>query len=92
MSPELTALSDLYEFVRAGKLPRVTLTYDAPATKTLADALARLSALEDKAAALEMVVAFYAEPATWLKVPPSTLAAADKGAKARQALIAYQGT
>lgn len=91
MSAETAALADLYEFIRAGKLPRVTLTYDAPATKTIGDALNRLLDLESKVAILEPAVAFYAEPATWLKVPAATLAAADKGAKARQALIAYQG-
>jgi hypothetical protein len=90
MSPELNALIELHRYVTAGKQPRITLTYDAPATHTINAAISALMTAEQRLLLLEPVVTYYADTVTWLKVPAATLAAADKGEKARVALSAYQ--
>ena len=57
----------------------------------LGDATVEKAAAVNRAGELANELAFYANPATWLRVPTATLAAADKGERARLALQKFQG-
>lgn len=78
----MSALSDLQALSSAKRAKDPT----DPDLPILGAAITALANAEDRVSRLEPVLAWYADPGTWIRVPAYTQAAADKGARARAVL------